>query len=251
MDTRNDLIVAHIPWAKYLVDRILKKYSSNSLRNDDFKDTCLSIAYLALVKSAIRFDASRDVTFKTFSEHRINGAIADELRELDVLSRSSRTKRDLIDKKVAALSQTLGRIPYANEIADAMGIDLNKFYKLEADTFQLPALRLDESLDSDDDEGISFLDIVPDKKTLDPQEILFREELYSTLSGLLAQLSCKEEMALTLYFIEDMTELEIASVLGLTESRISQILDSALRYLRGGLEKRGFKKNHVKEVCYA
>ncbi|EKD58604.1 MAG: hypothetical protein ACD_56C00090G0003 [uncultured bacterium] len=251
MHKRNELVVAHMQWAKHLVNRNLRKYSSNALTNDDFKDVCLSIAYLALVKSAGRFDPSLEVSFKTFAEHRINGAIADELRSLDTLSRSSRGKRDLIDEKIKMLSHKLGRSPYTKEIAEALGIDLEEYHRVAAETFRLPELRLDEPLSLDDNDSISFIDTIPDKKLIDPHEILYCKELSTALSELFAQLSCKEEMALTMYFIEDMTELEIASVLGLTESRICQLINSALKYLRGGLEKKGFNKNHVKEVCYA
>ena len=235
---RHEMIVSHLSWARHLAKSAMKNFSLVYKNDSDFGKLLISVAYKALVESAENFDSSKKTTFKTFSEYRIRGAILDELREMDPLTRHQRKRNNVFEEAMEKLSQELGRPPSAQEMADAMEMEMEKYHKAAAKSLPVFSISLDEIMKTDSHNGSSRQNIFPDDKRPNAQEMLFEKELSEFFNELLSQLSCKEEMCIKMYYFDEMTESEIASVLDVTESRVSQIIGSVLMRLRNRLKTR-------------
>jgi RNA polymerase sigma factor for flagellar operon FliA len=199
-------------------------------------DDLMSAAMVGLVTSADRFDPTRGVQFKTFAEQRIRGIIMDELRAQDWLSRPMRDKYKQLERTTAALGQKLGREPASEEIAAALGMELEDYFLLLGDVHAYSFMSLDESWDDGEGNPINLLEVLDDKGVGDPQNKLIRHQLMHALGGVIDELPEKERLVVTLYYYEELTMKEIGHVLTLTESRVSQIHSQAVVRLRARLK---------------
>ncbi|MFN3407304.1 MAG: sigma-70 family RNA polymerase sigma factor [Caldimicrobium sp.] len=198
------------------------------------KEDLISAGVIGLIEAYNRYDPTKKVAFKTYAEYRIRGAILDEIRKVDIIPRSVREKSTELEEKIKELYLKLGRLPTEEEIAEALRMSLEDYY------------RLLENI-----KGISFIDISAFKQkmpeveeddifqltainnsALDVLEHIFLKEIQEKLEDALNLLTDKERMVLALYYYEDMNMKEIAKVLGYTEGRISQIHQQALLKLR-------------------
>ena len=231
---RDELIVSHLPLAKFLVKRMAAHLPPHL-----DEEELMSAAVMGLITSADRFDPSRGVQFKTFAEQRIKGMIIDELRSQDWLSRSVRDKYKRLERELATLSQKLGRDPESSEIAEAMGIELKEYHRLLEEVHTFSFVSLNESWEDDEGGAVSLLDVVPDKKAVNPQQQLQSRELIEALGSSIDTLPEKERIVITLYYHEELNLKEIGQVLGLTESRVSQLHSQAIVRLRSKLKDHG------------
>lgn len=231
---RDELIVAHLPLAKFLVKRM-----ASHLPPHLDEDELMSAAVMGLVTSAERFDPSRGIQFKTFAEQRIRGAIMDELRSQDWLSRSVREKYKRLEREMAELSQKLGRNPSGEEIAQAMGLELDQYDRLLEEVHSYAFISLNESWEDEDGGNGSLMDTIADSSTPNPQAQLQSREVLEMLTHAIESLTDKERTVVTLYYYEELNMKEIGEVLDLSESRVSQIHSQAIIRMRSRMQARG------------
>ncbi|BHH83389.1 FliA/WhiG family RNA polymerase sigma factor [Desulforhopalus sp. 52FAK] len=218
----------------YLVDILVGRMVTQVpafMNSDDMK----SAGMLGLFDAAKRFDASKNIKFKTFAEYRIRGAILDEMRKLDWFSRSLRDKQNRVGKTIVSLELKLGRDPEEHEVAQAMDLSLADYQSLLAEVSHLGCVSLNETLDSTQ-EGRSFLDSISDNRRDSlPGSRIEDHQLTQKIATVLEQLSEKERLVIALYYYEELTQKEIAEVLELSEGRVSQLHSQALIKLKSKL----------------
>jgi RNA polymerase sigma factor for flagellar operon FliA len=231
---RDELIISHMPLAKYLVRRMVAHLPPHL-----DEEELMSAAIVGLITSAERFDPSRGVQFRTFAEQRIKGMLLDELRSQDWLSRSVRTKYKQLEHEFQSLRQKLGRDPTGEEVATEMGLDLNQYNRLLEEVHTFSIVSLNESWEDAEGSSMSLLEMVPDSKAVNAQAEMQSREIIEALGRSIDTLPEKERMVVTLYYYEELNLKEIGAVLGLTESRASQLHSQAIVRLRSKMKPHG------------
>lgn len=227
---REQLILEHIPLVRYLVGRMSAKLPQHLDQQD-----LTSSAMIGLINAADRFDPSRGVLFKTFAEQHIRGTILDELRSYDVLSRSMRDKYKRLERELHGLESRLGRHPTSEEVAAELEIGLDDYYELLDDVHVFTFISLDDSWEGDDGSPLCLADVLCETEAKSPQQQVMAMQLAEALGGAIDTLPEKECLAVKLYYNEDLNLKEIGEMLGLTESRISQLISQAMVRLRSRL----------------
>lgn len=226
LDDRSLLIRENMPLVELVVQRMVPQVPSFMTKED-----MISAAMVGLVDAANKFDPAKGVKFKTFAEYRVRGAILDEMRKLDWFSRSMRDKQNHLTQTMLRLERTLGRSPDEEEMAADMGLTLDGYRDLLAEVSHLGCVSLHETLDHTE-EGRSFLDSLEDIGGPAPADLIEKEEMTRLMAEILEELSEKERLVIALYYYEELTQKEIAEVLGVSEGRISQLHSQALLKLR-------------------
>lgn len=229
--SRDAMIVEHMPLVKYLVGRIVPQLPPHLDPQD-----LISAATVGLINAADRFDPARGVLFKTFAEQHVRGAIIDELRSYDVLSRSMREKYKRLEREVTSLEHHLGRNPTSQEVADALNISLDEYYALLDDVHVFTFISIDDSWEDAEGTPLCLADVLSESEAKGPQQQVIMMQLAEALGRAIESLPEKERLAVTLYYNEDFNLKEIGEALGLTESRISQLISQAMVRLRGRLK---------------
>ena len=227
---RDTLIMQNMPMVKYLVGRIVPQLPPHLDPQD-----LTSAAVIGLINAADRFDPARGVLFKTFAEQHVRGAIIDELRSYDILSRSMREKYKRLEREVTILEHALCRNPTSEEVAEALSISLDEYFDLLDDVHVLTFISLDDSWEDDDGNLLCLSDVLSEQEE-SPQHQVIRMQLAKALGDAIEALPEKERVAVTLYYHEGMNLKEIGATLSLTESRISQLLGQAMIRLKGKLK---------------
>ncbi|MBX7098341.1 MAG: FliA/WhiG family RNA polymerase sigma factor [Myxococcaceae bacterium] len=199
-----------------LIDRVARKIAARVGMKDSAEELW-SVGALGLLEAARRFDGSRDVRFETFAEHRIRGAMLDELRRLDHLPRRLRADTERAQKTRASLARTLGREPEADEVASALGIGVAELAELEQ--LKQPVLPLLDALAVSDGQESA-------------ESRLERQNRSRRLSAAIAQLSARLQLVLQLYYVEELTFREVAKVLEVSEARVYQLHGDAVGKLK-------------------
>jgi len=232
-DDKSQLIREHIYLVDILVGRMTTQVPS-FMNRDDMK----SAGMLGLIDAANKFDGSKNIQFKTFAEHRIRGAILDEMRKLDWFSRSLRDKYTRISRAVADLENSLGRDPKDHEVAEELEMSLSEYHAQLTQVSHLGCVSLNETLDHSDD-GATFLDNLETTNPFDtPGHRLEAEELTRVIAEVLQFLSEKERQVISLLYYEELTQKEIAEVMELSEGRVSQLHSQALIKLKNKVRSR-------------
>jgi RNA polymerase sigma factor for flagellar operon FliA len=229
--SRDELILAHLPLVKFLVGRISAKLPSHLDQQD-----LMSAAIIGLITAAERFDPTRGIQFKTFAEKRIRGTIMDELRSQDWLPRGLREKYKKLEVEFSRLEQKLKRNPSSEEIALAMGMELNEYFDLLEEVHSLSFVSLDDYMEDDEGTPFGLMDFISDKGEENPQNKLMAYQLVKALGECIEALPEKERIVVTLYYYEELNLKEIGEVLSLTESRISQLHSQAILRLRSKMK---------------
>lgn len=201
------------------------------------KEDLISAGVIGLIEAYNRYDPSKKVKFRTFAEFRIRGAILDEIRKIDIIPRSVRDKISQFEEKIKKLYQKLGRMPKEEEIAEAMGMSLDQYYKFLENIKGINFIDIEDlkkKLPDLDEEDI--FNFIPDNSQNDPFETVALKELQEKLEKALDYLTQRERLVLALYYFEGLTMKEIAKVLNYTESRISQLHNQAILKLRSILK---------------
>ena len=228
---REQMITSSLPLVKYLVNRFTAQLPSH-LDPQDLS----SAAVIGLINAADRFDPARGVQFKTFAEQHIRGAILDELRACDPLSRTMRDKCKMVEREMRSQEHLLGRNPTAEEMAEAMQLGIEEYYTLLEEIHEYSFISIDDSWDDEEGHPLSLADVLGDDESRSPQQQVMVGQMTSMMGGAIEALPEKERLAVTLYYYEEMNLKEIGAVLGLTESRICQILSQAMARLKGKLK---------------
>lgn len=199
----------------------------------------VSAGVRGLIQAASTFEPERGLAFSTHAVTRIRGAMLDELRRWDKTPRSVRKKERTIKEAETLLWAELKRKPTVAELADYIGVDPEEIHGWETDVSRHVEDSLDRVAGQGEEEGrLSVSEVVPDD-VLDVSEELGRQESVDILSECLQALPERERRVLALYYFEELRLRQIAELLGVTESRISQIRSGALKTLRSMMTQRG------------
>jgi len=228
---RDKLIMKYAPLVKNIVGRIAPR-----LPDHVSKDDLISAGIMGLMSALEKFDETRNVRFETYTRFRIRGAVLDELRSMDVVSRSARSKETKLEEAFEALLKEFGRHPTDEEVSDHLGISLEEYYKLLDEARGVCILSSDD-LPPDYCEKYGRDDVLEKIDRSNPFSLLARSELKETLKNAIDSLPEKERLVLSLYYYDELTLKEIGLTLDLTESRICQIHSQAILRLRGGLKR--------------
>ncbi|MBA3037553.1 MAG: FliA/WhiG family RNA polymerase sigma factor [Desulfobacterium sp.] len=224
---REKLIMKYAPLVKYISDRLAIRMPSHIL-----KDDLHSAGILGLFDAIDNFDSSRGIKFETYASYRIRGAILDEMRKLDWIPRSVRKDIQTIEAAISAAQVKLDRTPEDEEIAQEMGVNLETYYKMIDRTHNINLLSLDEPTRGTTITAVNKIE----SDNPSPFDKIKKSELKKVIAGALANLPEKVQMVISLYYFDEMTLKEIAEIMGLTESRISQIHSKAIIILRTKLK---------------
>jgi len=232
MSERDRLIMEELPQVHYIAARIRERLPQNVAFED-----LVNAGVLGLIEAINNYDPSKSVQFKTFAKFRIRGAIVDSLRELDWGSRLLRRKGREIDEASARLELQLGRQPTEQEIADELKIELKELYDL---LFKLDGLFMVSQQVSAAYDRSETHDLIENARSQsdDSFDICLRGETSEHLAEAIAKLDERSQRILSLYYREELTMKEIALVLEIAESRVSQLHSAALLKLRTGLQKK-------------
>jgi RNA polymerase sigma factor FliA len=229
---RDRLILTYAPLVKYVAGRIGSGLPAHVDEGD-----LVSYGLLGLIGAIERFDPQRDIKFETYAMARIKGAIIDELRALDWVPRSVRSRAREIERAIADLEAKLGRAPTDDEIAGRIGITVGELEESLTQISRSSIAALDElwTLSGEGGDQVSLLDTIEDTEGPDPQLELAQTELREALGESIARLPEREKLVITLYYYEELTLREIGEVLGVTESRVSQLHTKAILRLKAHL----------------
>jgi RNA polymerase sigma factor for flagellar operon FliA len=198
----------------------------------------ISYGLIGLINAIERFELEREIKFETYAITRIKGAIIDELRALDWVPRSVRARAREIEKVHAKLEHRLHRTPTDEEMARELQIPVDEFQDILVKISNSTVVALDELWAVSDSSGdaVSLLDTLHDPDAPDPQQMLAASELKDRLADAIAALPEREKLVIALYYYENLTLREIGEVLGVTESRISQLHTKAVLRLKSRLQ---------------
>jgi RNA polymerase sigma factor for flagellar operon FliA len=198
----------------------------------------ISYGLIGLINAIERFDPDREIKFETYAITRIKGAIIDELRALDWVPRSVRARAREIERVHGKLEHRLHRTPTDDEMATELGLSVDEFQESLVKISTSTVVALDELWATSDSSGdqVSLLDTLRDPDAPDPQQLLDASELKDRLADAISALPEREKLVIALYYYENLTLREIGEVLGVTESRISQLHTKAVLRLKSRLQ---------------
>ncbi len=231
-EARDELIVQYLHLVKFVVGRV-----ASGLPGYVKLDDLYSSGVTGLIKAVEKFDLAKNIKFETYAILLIKGAIIDELRKLDWIPRSVHQKANLIASAQATLQQTLGRDHTDSELSAHLGLSEEGLGELLERVRPAILISLDaESMNDDDEEGMSISERIADAKAPTSFEVAHRNEFCQLLERAVSDLPEQERQVLVLYYYEEMMLKEIGKVLGVSESRVSQIHTKALLKLRTKLK---------------
>jgi len=230
---KEQIVLEHTPLIRYIVNRIAVRLPSH-IDLDDLHNT----GVIGLMDAIEKYDPDKNCKFKTYAEFRIKGAILDQLRSLDWVPRSVRQKSRRLERAYGEVEQRLGRSASEEEVADSLGLQIDKFHELLNQVRGISLVNLEEIRGSspDGDRNGSFADIVEDVHSENPFASLKLQEMKEIIGDTIATLPEKERLVVSLYYYEDLNMKEIGSILGITESRVCQIHTKAVLRLRSKLK---------------
>lgn len=231
-DARERLILHYSPLVKFVAGRV-RSGLPPSVEHADL----VSYGMLGLIESVERFDLEREVKFETYAITRIRGAMLDELRALDWVPRSVRARARELERAMGKLQGQLRRDPTEEELASELEIDVDDLREHLGSTVATSIVALEEMLTVGGEEGdrVSILDSLPDLEIEQPGAAIEAGETRETLLESIRGLGEREQLVIGLYYFEGFTLSRIGDVLGVTESRVSQIHSKALLSLRSRL----------------
>lgn len=230
-EAREQLILEHLPQVKLIARRIHERLPV-SVSLDDL----ISTGVLGLIAAIDRYDEAHEVKLKTYAEYKIRGAILDSLRGLDWAPRQQRKRAKLIESAIAALEQEYQRMPLEEEIAVYLNVSVAEYQEWLSDVRGLTLGSLENA--GTEEDGRDLLRHLADSDEHWPSQILERSELERLLAEAIEKMPNIERTVLSLYYYEEMTLREIAKIVDLHESRISQLKSQAILRLRSYMQKR-------------
>ena len=225
--SREELILEYAPLVNEIVNRMAIRLPPNIS-----KEELIGSGITGLIDVLDRFDSEKGIKFRTYATHRIKGAILDELRKMDRVSRSVRRDIHRIEDAMRTLELKLDREPEDFEVAEEMGVDIDSYNRMIIGAQWSSLLSFDEVMHYGTTTKIAN-QVSSEPSPFDELQI---KELKSVIAKAISSLSEKEQQVISLYYYDELTLKEIARVLGLTESRISQIHSKVIIKLRAKIK---------------
>jgi RNA polymerase sigma factor for flagellar operon FliA len=238
MRARERLVVAYSPLVKYVAGRTAAGLPPHVEEAD-----LISYGLVGLISAIERFDPGREIKFETYAITRIKGAIIDELRAMDWVPRSVRARAREIERVNAKLEHRLQRAPTDQEMAAELGMTPQELQDALLAISHSSMAALDELWSVSDSSGdqVSLMDTLEDPGAPDPAKVLDVGDLKDRIADSIARLPEREKLVIALYYYENLTLREIGEVLGVTESRISQLHTKAVLRLRSRMQSDNFE----------
>jgi RNA polymerase sigma factor for flagellar operon FliA len=228
---REQLLMEQLPQVRYIAKRIHERLPDHVALDD-----LIQAGVLGLIEAMEKYDPGKNVQLKSYAKFRIRGAILDSLRDLDWSPRSLRREARRIEAAQTHLRDTLGRMPGEHEVAEQLGLELSEYQRLLGEVRGLDIGSLFVESSEDGDEAMER--DVPAPADQDPFQLCMETEQREVLAEAISELSEREQQVLSLYYFEELTMKEVGAVLGVVESRVSQIHTAALIALRGRLKSK-------------
>jgi RNA polymerase sigma factor FliA len=229
---RDQVVLDHLSLVKAIAIRV----HENLPVHVDLDDL-VHAGVLGLLDAVEKFDSSKNVAFQSYAKHRIKGAILDSLRELDWASRDMRKRQKRMDTVTRDLSTKLGRTPTEGEVAKEMGVDVERWRRMLGELRTIGLVSTPVSPEDDRDRIQEF----PDTPEGQPDRVCARRQLQTKLARALGHLPKRYQKVVFLYYTNEMTMKEIGAILGVNESRVSQIHKTALKKMATALESEGIR----------
>jgi RNA polymerase sigma factor for flagellar operon FliA len=231
-EVRDQVVLEHLPLVKAIAIRV---HENLPVHTD--LDDLINAGVLGLFDAVAKFDRDKRVEFHSYAKHRIKGAILDSLRQLDWASRDMRKRQKQIDAVTRDLAAKLGRNPNEGELATEMGLSTDRLRHIQVELRHLGQISISQRDNLNNDRPQEF----PATAALQPDRMCEKRELESTLARALGTLPARYQKVVFLYYTNEMTMKEIGSLLGVNESRISQIHKTALKKMAVALESQGIR----------
>ena len=227
---RDQIVMDHLSLVKAIAIRVHENLPVH-VELDDL----IHAGVMGLFDAVEKFDAAKNVEFRSYAKHRIKGAILDSLRQLDWASRDMRKRQKHIDSVTRDLATKLGRIPNESEIAQEMGVGIERWQRMVSELRTIGLVSGSARNDDERDRIQEFADTVE----LQPDHVCARRQLQSTLARAIQHLPERYQRVVFLYYTNEMTMREIGEILGVNESRVSQIHKVALKRMATALQCEG------------
>ena len=221
---KEKLIIEYATLVKYVAGRLMSHVGMHV----DFDDL-VGYGVFGLIDAIDKFDIQMGVKFETYASTRIRGAIIDHIRRMDWVPRTLRQKSKQLEKVFSKLEDELGRPPTDTELAKELDLSVEETQDLISKSLVLSLVSLDDVLDQNYETSFSSL---MEDRSKEPDVQAEKQERTEMLADAISKLSEKERLVITLYYFEGLTLKEISSIMGVTESRISQIHTKALSRLQ-------------------
>ena len=231
-EVRDQVVLEHLPLVKAIAIRV---HENLPVHTD--LDDLINAGVLGLFDAVAKFDRTKKVEFHSYAKHRIKGAILDSLRQLDWASRDMRKRQKQIDAVTRDLAAKLGRNPNEGELAVEMGLSADRLRHIQVELRHLGQISISQRDNLDNERPQEF----PATAALQPDRMCEKRELESTLARALGTLPARYQKVVFMYYTNEMTMKEIGSLLGVNESRISQIHKTALQKMAVALESQGIR----------
>ena len=234
---RDRIVLEHLPLVKAIAVRV----HENLPVHVDLDDL-VHAGVLGLFDAASKFNPDKQVAFSSYAKHRIKGAILDSLRQLDWASRDLRRRHKQVEAATRELASTLQRTPTEQEIAEKLGMDVERWRNMMIDLRNIGLISA--STRTNENEDLPAPDF-PSKPETQPDSICAREQLRGVLGIAIKTLPERYQKVVTLYYTNELTMKEIGGILGINESRISQIHKAALEKMASALEANGITSSQA------
>ncbi len=227
---RDQIVLDHLPLVKAIAIRV----HENLPVHVDLDDL-IHAGVMGLFDAVTKYDGTKNVVFHAYAKHRIKGAILDSLRQLDWASRDLRRRQKQVESTTRDLASKLGRTPNDTEVADQLGVGLDRWHRIQMEMRTVGPVSTTPNPDQDREHTQEFA------ATADcqPDRMCERSQLQHTLAHAIGTLPERYQKVVFLYYTNDLTMKEIGDVLGVNESRVSQIHKTALQKMAGVLQSEG------------
>ena len=232
-DARERLILQYSPLVKYVAGRVSVGLPATIEHGD-----LVSYGMFGLIDAIEKFDLDKAVRFETYAIARIKGAIIDELRSVDWVPRSVRSKARNVEKAMSTLEARLRRTPTEEELAGELEVSVKDLRQMLTQVSLVSIVALDETFAGDDQDRQALVDTLQDPKAVDPESRYEERELKEILRDSIEHMSEREKTVVVLYYFEGLTLAQIGEILGVTESRVCQVHAKAVLGLRAHITER-------------
>lgn len=227
-----DLIERYLPLVRNVVDRIKLNVPAHVDADDLY-----SVGVTGLIAAVRKFNPEQGNTFAGYAATRIRGAILDELRRLDWCPRRVRARSRKLKTAINDVEQKLGRAATEEEVSAELGLNRQEYAKWVEEAKPVTFLAIDQHADGEEGEGASLHELLADDQDTTGRDNLEKAELVQLLAQRMAELPDIPRKILAMYYFENLRLAEIATVFGVTESRICQIHAQAILGLRAYLKR--------------